>query len=537
MSSIIPSNSNPQSNHVNDYWDKVNSSQTLNPTEIDKMRKNLENIANTIRVNNVIYKLSFNQLTGEIVTDYDGMTRWIVGGLKNIASSTLGYSSEWSKDITHLPSFIKFVERAILEAKKEGDQSLVQKVGDSLHFLELTYGCQKKKENSNIVHQARERLNYLDAMLAAEKDGKYVSENINNSIFYDIKDANLLRRIALTAFKQNPLETLKNLSNYGPEVTKDIKEFLTLIPEINPPLDDKTKQELVQIVVTNLRTLSPNEPISENLKPIVEQIDLKTLSLGLCHNLDETAKCELIKSCPHLTTLVIDNYVDADFTNNVLLALKGCKNITSIQSIKNKSNNISNQTFQNLINNLPSLTSLNLSSFMLLDDDAWKVIAEKCPNLVDLDLSTSGIKDKAFINIVKKCKKLETIKLEQCALSSEIIRPIADNCQSLKNFSISEDNHYPNSAKKPRINNVDLVYLADNCKNLTSLNIQGYKGLQIDPLRKVLESPRNSLMELNIKGCENISTDQITEVKNKFPNVTIKSGKEDLYSGFSSFHL
>lgn len=720
MNSTVPSSSN-----VNDYWEKQIINGNQNNNFICKIaRENLQTISDLAKENFEHHKLSFNQNTGKIVPDYDGTTRWIIGGLKNVVSSTIGYSAEWSKDITNLPSFIKFVELAISSSKKRGDESLLEEARNGLIHLAAEYRAQKNKgENADLVEKACDRLHYLKVLLNAQTNGKEVSANIynygikseddllniaeaafkqnpietlkniliqegplakkalyfltrapqnfiidniaidridnplipqinpdektilahmvienfsdpntersnllsnkdaedlslifgyldlqtldlshcyrlneesilkfiencpnlktlvlndtavtpaiqnklagsnckiltspsgkgtlneyqkaeliehviyklkyikamsdaandgkfltDNIHMYDITIYSDLKNILETAFKQNPIETLKNINKFGYMLAYDPIELLKLVPQIDPPLDDQTKQVLVQNIIESYKV--PTRAISYSLSPddgkrlasLIRNLDLKTLDLSHCHKLDELSICELIKNNPNVTTLIL-NDCGRQITDNVIKTItESCENLKSI-SVEGAP--ISDQAIEKLVTQLPHLNSLKLSKCGNITDLALQHIAEKCKNLTELDLSHSTkITDNYVINLINKCNQLKVIDLNYCKqLSTRVIDAVADKCHNLESLSIEDE-------VASRITNVSLVRVAKNCPNLTSLNIKGFKTLEVVPLNTVATSSQK-LTKINLEDCDNITYNQIIEFRGKCKN-------------------
>lgn len=185
---------------------------------------------------------------------------------------------------------------------------------------------------------------------------------------------------------------------------------------------------------------------------------LKTLDFRGCHTdiTDETVEEELTRSCPNLQTLV----------------LADCKNLTK-------------------------------RSFMLL--------AQRCPNLQDLNLYGFHITDESIVEVAQQCPKLQTLYLEGCKhLTDKSMVALAQGCPNLQRLGMR---YCENLTDK------SVMALDQGCPNLRYLETRSRKLTEASI--EVLVKSCRDLETLIIEICSQAMTDAIDTLVPKYPHLSI----------------
>ncbi|KAM3931960.1 F-box/LRR-repeat protein 4 isoform 2-T5 [Leptodactylus fuscus] len=216
------------------------------------------------------------------------------------------------------------------------------------------------------------------------------------------------------------------------------------------------------------------------------------------------------------------------------------------------------------------LVRLDLACGHFLNEACLEVIAEMCPNLQELNLSSCDkLPPQAFSHISKlcalkrlvlyrtkieiedydliagvigaKCKKLQSLDLWRCKnITEKGIMDIASGCPLLEELDLgwcptlhSSTGCFTNLARKlPGLRKLfltanrsvcdsDIEELAANCQLLQYLDILGTRLVSPPSLRKLLECCKD-LVLLDVSFCSQIDSRIVQELASRFPNVSIK---------------
>lgn len=88
-------------------------------------------------------------------------------------------------------------------------------------------------------------------------------------------------------------------------------------------------------------------------------------------------------------------------------------------------------------------------------------IAERCPNLLELNLSScKAITDKGLRSLMKKCRTIQSLNLYRCIhLTDDVIVQIEIHCRNLKNY-----------LRNCNISNFSIIQLIKHCHEITELD-------------------------------------------------------------------
>lgn len=132
--------------------------------------------------------------------------------------------------------------------------------------------------------------------------------------------------------------------------------------------------------------------------------------------------------------------------------------------------------------NFEYLESLNLSK-KKISEPGFIGLIQRCPKLLHLDLRKSEITRAAFLSIAQYCKNLKTLDLSDLdseqAKKADLIT-VMEACPDLEEINLHSCNYKADNFQF--VNNNTLMTLANRCHNLRKLNISfcpaiGYKGL------------------------------------------------------------
>ena len=153
------------------------------------------------------------------------------------------------------------------------------------------------------------------------------------------------------------------------------------------------------------------------------------------------------------------------------------------------------------------ILTLGYSSRFRSELDPFDLIAEKCVNLQELNLSGHNITDKSIIKIAENCNfKLRKLCLDGCVeLTNESIKAVAQYCRNLQHLSLSELS----------LDNLSILCIARFCLKLEYLNLACSWADHInntanirkitDPVVALLGKRCTSLRFLNVKYCDNLT--------------------------------
>nr|XP_033794766.1 F-box/LRR-repeat protein 4 isoform X2 [Geotrypetes seraphini] len=216
------------------------------------------------------------------------------------------------------------------------------------------------------------------------------------------------------------------------------------------------------------------------------------------------------------------------------------------------------------------LLRLELACGHFLNETCLEVIAETCPNLQELNLSSCDkLPPQAFSHIAKicglkhlilyrtkveiedydliasmmgaKCKKLRSLDLWRCKnITENGIAALVSGCQNLEELDLGWCPTLQSStgcfAKLARslanlrklfltanrsVCDADIEELAANCSRLQYLDILGTRMVSPESLRKLLQSCKE-LALLDVSFCSQIDNQAVQELSSSFPHVAIK---------------
>ncbi|XP_062557246.1 S-phase kinase-associated protein 2 isoform X2 [Armigeres subalbatus] len=152
-------------------------------------------------------------------------------------------------------------------------------------------------------------------------------------------------------------------------------------------IDQETLRELLSRC-RSLRKLSlENVPVNtECCREIINNVNLEALNLTMCEGLD----------CHNVTMLT--------------------KKLTKLHSLNISWTQLSRSTVEAVVTHVtPTLLRLNISGCRnSMTDDALQKLIDRCPDLLELDLSDCTQLSSAAMKVVCKLKKLEYLSLSRC---------------------------------------------------------------------------------------------------------------------------
>ncbi|XP_069743229.1 F-box/LRR-repeat protein 4 isoform X2 [Narcine bancroftii] len=216
------------------------------------------------------------------------------------------------------------------------------------------------------------------------------------------------------------------------------------------------------------------------------------------------------------------------------------------------------------------LVRLELACCHFLNETCLEVIAQMCPNLQELNLSSCDkLNTQAFCHVAKisglrrlvvyrtkievedydlvasvigaKCKKLQSLDLWRCKnITENGIAAIVAGCQLLEELDlgwcptlqsstgcfIKLARNLPNLRKifltaNRSVCDADIEELATNCPHLFHVDILGTRMVSPGALQKLLQHCKE-LRLLDVSFCSQIDSRVVQELSTKFPNVSIK---------------
>lgn len=308
------------------YWDDKANKNNVDESVISNANFNLLQIANLIDG----YKLIFNNTTGEILQDYDGVTRKAIGGLKTISSGlvkVLGYTSnpfQWNKDICYLTNFVNFVVNNCNRFNKK----TIHDAQEGLQKLASQYYKQPgKSENADLVFNAINKLILAEATSAAKEDGEALSKNIQN---YHIQEPKNLFNIAQLALCQNLQGTLNNIDNFGFQDNQYYIDLFNLGFERDPIM---TSSCLLSLMIKP--DLKNKDNIIESIK-IAYKLKLNSTETDwtkIPRNIIDLAE---LRDTPLLVNCLLNIKSNQNTQNNVLKILE----LAILENVEEVANNI-----------------------------------------------------------------------------------------------------------------------------------------------------------------------------------------------------
>jgi|GEM_PF-6525763 len=239
------------------------------------------------------------------------------------------------------------------------------------------------------------------------------------------------------------------------------------------------------------------------------------------------------------------------------------KNSPNLNCVNLRNSCMDDENLKNLGKSLERLTNLNLSGCKLITDQGIFDLVEQRPQLKAINLSKTNITHQALIHIANHCPNLNHISLPREAVTDAGLQALGIKCKHLETICI------PGSA----ISNKGLLHL-NNFKQLQILNMAFCRKTTDSGIRKLFETRRKFvrldisgssitdetlkiisekspcikkinltdcqkitpqgvdafikkteklkfLKQINLTGCKNISADEIKNLTDKYPEITI----------------
>jgi hypothetical protein len=186
---------------------------------------------------------------------------------------------------------------------------------------------------------------------------------------------------------------------------------------------------------------------------------LQALSVADCRHLSEKSLCSLLKACPKLEILSLNN-VDA-VTDAVLQTIAvHCKYVSTLSV--NGCHKITDEGMVTLLNCLVSLRELSASSTEL-GDKSMHALAARFPNIGYLRLTNCRkISDNGLIPVVRSCSGLIYLFVAACSITNSFLESFTKNNSAIRflDLAYSED-----------ISLRGLSYVLTHCTQLVSLGL------------------------------------------------------------------
>ncbi|XP_068640448.1 uncharacterized protein [Aristolochia californica] len=205
-----------------------------------------------------------------------------------------------------------------------------------------------------------------------------------------------------------------------------------------------------------------------------------------------------------------------------------CLRILNLQNCKG----ISDTGIMALGKGLPSLQSLDVSYCRKLSDKGLVALAEGCPNLRSLHLAGCKLVTNGLLEALSRgCRNLEELGLQGCFnINDEGLEVLVDGCRRIKyldlnkcmrigDLGISKVSQFCGSSLKIlklldcyAVGDDSIFSLAQNCRNLDSLVIGGCRSVSDEPIKCLASACGNSLKNLRMDWCPNISDSSLRSV-------------------------
>ncbi|KAK1257058.1 hypothetical protein QJS04_geneDACA019212 [Acorus gramineus] len=209
-----------------------------------------------------------------------------------------------------------------------------------------------------------------------------------------------------------------------------------------------------------------------------------------------------------------------------ILKLQNCKGITDAGLIA-------------LASGLPSLQSLDVTNCRKLTNRGLVAIAERCCKLKSLNLTDCrSITDMLLETLSKSCSHLEELGLSGCSnITDSGLSVLVDGCHHIKLLDVSKCskigdigvskvaktcNSSLNTLKLldcHKIGDVSIYSLSASCPNLDTLVIGGCQNISDESIKSLVHSCSESLRQLRMDWCLNISDSSLSCVFSKCRNL------------------
>ncbi|WZZ37098.1 hypothetical protein YC2023_020499 [Brassica napus] len=159
------------------------------------------------------------------------------------------------------------------------------------------------------------------------------------------------------------------------------------------------------------------------------------------------------------------------------------------------------------------LRTLHLAGCRLITNESLKSLSERCRDLEALGLQgCTNITDSGLADLVKGCRKIKSLDINKCSnIGDAGVTSVAKACAySLKTLKLLDCY---------KVGNESISSLAQFCKNLETLIIGGCRDISDESIMLLAHSCRDSLKNLRMDWCLNISDSSLTCILKQCKNL------------------
>lgn len=220
--------------------------------------------------------------------------------------------------------------------------------------------------------------------------------------------------------------------------------------------------------------------------------------------------------------------IASSFTSLRVLLLQNCKGITD-------------SGIAAVGSGLSTLQTLDVSYCRKLTDNGLSNIAQSCHDMKSLNLAGCRLVTNALLeNLAKNCHNLEVLCLEGCTRITDLgLTLLAGGCQKINYLSINKCSSISDAGISSvtkscpfslrtlkmldcfRIGNESMLSLAKYCRNLETLIIGGCKEISDDSMKSLAEGCGQSLKNLRMDWCSNISDVSLDSILTQCINLEV----------------
>ncbi len=267
--------------------------------------------------------------------------------------------------------------------------------------------CQK------VLERYIELKNVFDTLVHADDEGWIILKGdcieFINDLQYGVRLQNRNERgltLRFLNFGQRALETFRKLNDR-------VTHFVFAEKQVEEPLFLKLLEE-----ATHLRGVDLSE--TENFVANLHQLpkNLQDLTLSNCFWLDPKTFQSLINICPTIMHLYMPSNPQLDI--NMLVLLQKLSKLETLDVARCEK--LGNEEMKVIVEARPKLIELSVAGCSKLKEDGFLTIARSLSDLLILDLSSTGLRDGALLEIVERCRELKSLNVSRCReLSGEAI--------------------------------------------------------------------------------------------------------------------
>ncbi|KAJ4900398.1 RNI-like superfamily protein [Raphanus sativus] len=159
------------------------------------------------------------------------------------------------------------------------------------------------------------------------------------------------------------------------------------------------------------------------------------------------------------------------------------------------------------------LRALHLAGCRFITDESLKSLSERCRDLEALGLQgCTNITDSGLADLVKGCRKIKALDINKCSnVGDSGVSTVAKACgSSLKTLKLLDCY---------KVGDESVSSLARFCKNLETLIIGGCRDISDESIVLLADSCKDSLKNLRMDWCLNVSDSSLTCVLRKCKNL------------------